>query len=924
MESPEGEGGPTLDIPLTVTAPPRHRPALLVRSSLAALTARISESRVTTIFAPAGSGKTTVALQWFKALQERGRPGIWLAARAGIHDLASFRQALRDAGVAAGLPWERLDPTGADDSWLTQLATPPDRVPVIVIDDAQLLAGDVLQFLGRLIASARDSITWIVVARGQLAMPLARTRALGVLVEVDGHDLKLTAAEAAQLVSRVADADVDAESMQQIVKDMDGWAAGLVMAAESYRACRTRVRGRVGWSGRLAADVAAYFQEEVLALQSEPTQAFVQATSILEELTPPACVAVTDDQGAGEILNDAFRSGLFLNALDLAKGRYTYHPMFLSSVRDSLVRRAPARAAELHRRASLHFSSVGTSLAALEHAHASGDPEFLADQLERLANDLIYAGYLYRIDEVSAELPWSVISSRPMLLLALAWRRIRRLSYAAAERFIGAAEKIWETRTDDVRLRNLIWHRRIMLDAARDHMSIVEGDAEKLLLELGDEEPYLSCSLLGQLMMARHEFYHRHDLLKREAEMRRILERPGSEFASITLKATIAPTFIAQGKIELAQKLLEESLAHAEAQRGVGSGLAALPALPLAELLYDLGQIERATALIDRYLPVVREWGYSDQFSAGYLVRARLAAARGDTAAALAGLEEAHLIAIECGFDRFRTAVVAEQVRILVLCGRTADAEAAMRAGDMEVTEDPVPRRAPTHRDENVAIAWMRIEMYRNNLVRAQTVASRWLEVAKRNLATRSIVTHLILLAEIAVLQGNQCKARRLFRDAIELAQPTGWVRPFLDEGDVIGVLLRETYAGGPSPDTPIDEFGARLLRLTRVDTGADGSASGDEGLCVASQLANRELEILRMVGGGLRNHEVGQRLGLTEGTVKWYLQQIFDKLGVRRRSQAVLRARSLGLLGKSRDEPSPTRVQPRLVSVERTSMRTQ
>ena len=76
--------------------------------------------------------------------------------------------------------------------------------------------------------------------------------------------------------------------------------------------------------------------------------------------------------------------------------------------------------------------------------------------------------------------------------------------------------------------------------------------------------------------------------------------------------------------------------------------------------------------------------------------------------------------------------------------------------------------------------------------------------------------------------------------------------------------------------------------------------------------------------GGGLRNHEVGQRLGLTEGTVKWYLQQIFDKLGVRRRSQAVLRARSLGLLGKSRDEPSPTRVQPRLVSVERTSMRTQ
>ena len=912
-----------MDIPLTVMVPPRPRAGLLVRPELSELTSRIGNSRVTTVCAPAGSGKTTAAIQWFEELQAGGRPGIWLAARAGIRDLASFRTALRDAGVAAGLPWRRLDPTGSDDSWLTHLATQPGRVPVVVIDDAQLLSSDVLQFLGRLIASARDAITWMIVARGLIAMPLARTRALGVLVEVDGRDLKLKPAEAKQLVASVAGITVKDEAMRQIVTDLDGWAAGLVMAAESYRSSQARTDDRVDWSDRLAADVAAYFQEEVLALQSEPTQAFVVETSILDELTPPACVAVTCDPNAGETLNDVFRSGLFLDAIDLAKGRYAFHPMFRRSVRDSTVRRAPARVAELHRRASTHYSSTGQALTALEHAHASGDPEFLADQLERLANELLYAGYLYRIDEVSAELPWSAISSRPMLLLALAWRRIRRLSYAAAERFISAAERIAETRKDDVHLRNLIWHRRIMLDAARDQMSIVEGNAEKLLLELGDQEPYLSCSLLGQLMTARYEFYHRHDLLKLEAETRRILERPGSQFASITLKATIAPTYIAQGKIALAQRLLEESLAHAEGRRGVGSGLAALPALPLAELLYDLGQLDRATALIAQYLPVVREWGYSDQLSAGYLVRARLAAARGDFSTALAGLEEAHLIAIECGFDRFRTAVVAEQVRILVICGRIDDAEAALRAGDITVTDDPVPGRAPTHREENVAIAWLRIEMHRNRLVQAQTVASRWLEVAKRNLATRSIVMHLILLAEIAMLRGNRCKARRLFRDAIEQAQPSGWVRPFLDEGETIGVLLRETYSEGPSPHTPIDEFGTRLLTLTRGESVADANATDDEGLNVAPQLASRELEILRMVGDGLRNHEIGLRLGLTEGTVKWYLQQIFDKLGVRRRSQAVLRTRSLGLLDQARDEPAASRLQARVAPPQRTSLRT-
>ena len=155
-----------------------------------------------------------------------------------------------------------------------------------------------------------------------------------------------------------------------------------------------------------------------------------------------------------------------------------------------------------------------------------------------------------------------------MLLLALAWRRIRSLAFNSAETLIamaadavatlqatGSATDMWLDH-----LRRLVEHRRILLLAARDDMIGVERRAEKLLAEFGDDQPYLSCALLAQLMASRRELYHFHDTLRLEAETRRALQRPGSDFASIALKSSVAPTLMAQGKMMAAEAMLEEAL----------------------------------------------------------------------------------------------------------------------------------------------------------------------------------------------------------------------------------------------------------------------------------------------------------------------------------------------------------------------------
>ena len=889
-------------VPTTIV-PPRAAHKYVVRETIERLVGDVGSSRVVTVSSPAGFGKTTAMLRWAELLREQGRPVLWIAARAGVDTLRSFEEALRQAMLSAGtLP---IHASLEDDprAWLTRLSSFSGPKPVLFIDDAQLLGREIRSFIEQMIASARDSMTTVIASRGECRINLARMRSLGYLLEVRVRHLCFNADEAAQLVQQQDDAEVPISEVQRIVVDTQGWAAGLVLAARAWQ--RDMAEGdppERGTTG-LRHEFASYFHEEVVEGLPQDVRDFIVDTSVLGELTPSACAAVVSTTDARTMLEEVFERGLFLAELDREHSRYRYYSLFREMVFGRLMMRAPERASELHRRASLFYADNGDLQLALDHAVQSGDTTFLADQFERLVEPMIYIGLLYRVDDLASELPWELLQSRPSLLLAMSWRRSRRLAFKSAERYIEAAEAAIAVKTENGELDEYaaeqigfrVRHRRIMLEAARDNMVYVERESERLLDDLGDDDPYLSCTLLAQLLAARRELFHFNDMLRLEAELKKALGRPGADFASIALKSSVAPTLVAQGKTQMARQFLTEAHTVAIEMEGQVSGLAALPALPLAELLYECGELKEAGELVERYLPSIRQWGFVDQLASGYLVRARLAAAEGDYASALSGLEEAHLVAIECGLDRLRALVISEQIRMLVKLGQLEQAEQLFWSSNLNFEGEPVPTLNPTRLNEFMATAWLRLEMHRFRLVRSRKIAKRWLEVVRKRGASRSAVTFELLLAEIAVLAGNRSEARRSVRAAVELAEPGGWIRPFVDEGEAIGSLLVEAYSSGPLLDTPVDRFAAKLVAVFQGNAQVEETEDDDYGL--GSALSLREVEILTLVSGSLRNREIGDRLGLTEGTVKWYMQQIYDKLGVRRRPQAVARARKYGIL---------------------------
>ena len=882
----------------TVIVPPKPPHDQIVRPNLDAKIDAIDRSRVATIVAPAGYGKTLAMLQWANQLVERGRPVLWLAARAGITTFAKFIEALAIGCKANGMAWTGEGDGDTLPASFANLMAEQNFRPVLVVDDAQILPPEIFDFLTQIVSGARDAMTMIIVSRSLNIIPIARLRAQGYLFEIGCADLRFSIDEASALITLIGDLPLSAEEVAELVEDTRGWPAGITMTRMiQSREMRAGGASAIRPSG-LRLEFESYFSEEVMSLEPVNVRNFLISTVILDELTPHACAAVTSGDDARAMLDHVEESGLFLHAIDTDRTRFSYHPLFREMVMRRLTERDPARAATLQRCASRHFVEMGQHLQAVKHARLTGDADFLADILDELAEPLIYSGNLYLVDELISELPNATFNTRPRLALAIAWRRIRSLAFESAETLIGLAEAEVERRKagafellDLQRLERAIEHRQLMLAAGRDDMRAIESRADTLLRKFGDTEPYLSCTLLAQLMASRRELYHFNDMLRLEAEARRALGRPGSEFAGIALKTSIAPTLAAQGKTDVAQIMLEEALEYATK---VGRpGVAALPALPLAEILYDRGDIAKAKTLVDKHLSTARLWGFSDQIAAGHIVKARILFNEGNRVDANKTLDEMQVLAIECGLSRLRAHAVSEQVCLLVRAGEAKLARTALDASGLWPTDEPYPTLNPSRQQESIAIAVIRVEMHGHRLHQARKIAKRWAEFVRRNGAVRSSIVFELLLAEIAILAGDRSEARRAVREAVTRAAPSNWTQIFLDEGEAIRSVLQETYGQGPAIDSVPDRFGRRLAGVLRNEI----EVEEDSEFGLSGRLMSREIDILRMVGGGLRNREIGERLGLTEGTVKWYMQQIYDKLGVRRRPQAVIRARQLGVL---------------------------
>src|SRR3984957_3587585 len=439
--------GPLLETKLHV---PRWRRSLVARPRLSERLSRGAESALTLVSAPAGFGKTTLLAEWLAAAPVDGRSVAWLSLDQRDNDPALFWTylvaALKTAapGIGAGALSLLQSPRPPSEADLAALLNDLDAIlndVVLVLDDYHVIdARDVQDGLAFLLEHLPPQIHLVIASRTDPALPLARLRGRGQLVEIRAADLRFTPGEAAAYLNEVMGLALTAADVAALEGRTEGWIAALQLVALSMQGREDTAAFIDGFAGddRYIVDFLA---EEVLQRQPEYIQRFLLQTSILDRLSGPLCDAVTGQDGGQAMLAALDRGNLFLVPLDDRRRWYRYHHLFADVLRARLLDERPGQLPDLHRRASGWFERSGERPVAIGHALAAEDFEYAADLVElaipgtrKSRQEAALRGWL-------KALPDAVIRVRPVLSVGYAGALLAVGEFEAVEGWLRDAER---------------------------------------------------------------------------------------------------------------------------------------------------------------------------------------------------------------------------------------------------------------------------------------------------------------------------------------------------------------------------------------------------------------------------------------------------------------------------------------------------
>jgi LuxR family maltose regulon positive regulatory protein len=875
---------------------PPIRPELVPRPRLIECLNAGLHRKLTLISAPAGFGKTTLVSEWVAGC-ERFEPKVrvaWLSLDEGDNDptrfLAYLVAALQTiaANIGAGVlgALQSPQPPPAESiltALLNEITTIPDTF-VLVLDDYHVVeAQPVDKALTFLLEHLPPQMHLVIATREDPHLPLARLRARGQLTELRATDLRFTSSEAAGFLNQVMGLNLSAEDIAALETRTEGWIAGLQLAAISMQGHKDAASFIKSFTGSHQF-VLDYLVEEVLQQQSERVQTFLLRTSILDRLCGPLCDAVLLDPSASgqETLEYLEHANLFIIPLDNERRWYRYHHLFADLLRQRLHQNiasstgdAESRVNELHIRASQWYEDNGLEIEAFHHAAAANDIERAERLIEGKGIPLHFRGAVTAILDWLASLPTTVLDARPSLWARYASFLLVNGQTTGVEEKLEAAEAALQGTEEDEKTRNLVGR----IAAARATLALTRYQVETMLAQSRRALEYLHPNNLSLRANANwtlgYAYLFQGD---RVAARRALTEAISLSQASGDIFTTLLAT-IGLGNVQEADNQLYVA---AETYQRVLQLAGDQPLqiineahLGLARVLYEWNDLDAAEQHGRRSLHLARQYDkVIDRFVICEVFLARLKLAQGDVAGAAAILAQASQSARQQNFVYRTPEVAAAQVLTLLRQGNLAAAA----------------HLAQTH---SLPLSQARVHLAQGDTSAALAV----LEPLCQEMETKGWADErlkvMVLQAVAHHAHGEKGKAVQLLGDALALAEPGGFIRIFVDEGLPMAHLLSEAAAQGIMPDY----IGKLLAAFEAEEQKSKDKSHLSPAQPLIEPLSQRELEVLQLIALGLSNREISERLFLALSTVKGHTRIIFDKLQVQRRTEAVARARELGLL---------------------------
>ncbi|GED69290.1 LuxR family transcriptional regulator [Brevibacillus reuszeri] len=878
--------------------PPR-RPKTVLRPRLVERLNEGLHRRLTLVTAPAGFGKTTLVSEW---LAECDRPIAWLSLDENDRDPARFLRYVCAALQTIGVRVE-ADIVGALQApqppsmeailtvLLNQIAASPEYFVLVLDDYHSAQSKSIDQLITFILAHLPPHMHVIITTRKDPDFSLARLRARSQLTELRAPELRFTFAEADAFFREVMSVTLSSEEMALLEARTEGWIAGLQLAALSMQGQEDASSVIQTFSGSHHF-VVDYLMEEVLQQQPVSVQSFLLRTSILERMCGPLCDAVLgstvgEQDGAfasgQEMLESLTHANLFLVPLDHDRRWYRYHHLFVDMLRERLQQSRQAKrtitdesVADLHIRASEWYEVNGLELEAFQHAIAAHDTKRATRLAEGEGMPLLFRGEVFPVMNWLQALPVGELDKRPSLWVMYASGLLMMGQTNDAEHKLKAAELALGGSRQGEENRDVIGH----IAAIRATMAVSKHQAETIREESNRAIQYLHSNNLPVRAAAMWTLGYAYQLQgERIAASEAYTEALAiSQKIGHTLVSMMAR--IGLGKVQEAENQL---IAAAKMYRLAGA-LAGNPPLPaaseaylgLARIYYEWNDLVAARQHGEKAVQLARQLEHTDRGIACEVFLAKQKLAIGEVSAAAVMLDRADRVARKQQFVAQLSSIA--EARIVV----------ALRQGNVAVAADLAQRQG------------LRTGQARVHLAQGDTAAALEIlesvrkEVGVQGLESESLKT-AVLFAAACYAHGQKHKGASVLKAALAITEPEGFVRTFIDEGFPMAQLLREVAATDGS-----SEYLCKLLAACEAEWKDDDKKGQQPVESVSSliePLSPRELEILELLARGLSNQEISERLFLALSTVKGYNRNLFDKLQVKRRTEAVARARQLGFV---------------------------
>ncbi len=825
--------------------------------------------------------------------------------------IAAFQRIRPLLGVEALAILEAAPPEAAPiEAILTSLINDIDAEPAalaLVLDDYHLIENQIIHDGVAFIIEhlPPTGMTLVITSRTDPPLPLSRWRVREELIELRAADLAFSAAETAVFLHSVTGLNLSGQEVDALTTRTEGWIAGLQMAALSMlgrapESIPDFIRSFTG-SHHYVLD---YLTEEVLQSQSENIQTFLLQTSILDRLSGPLCDAVFRDEGdrlrdeyqpSALVLRYLEQANLFTISLDDERCWYRYHHLFADLLRNRLASLHPELVPILHRRASEWYEAAGYTEETIAHAFKANNDERLARLIEKYAWDMLHQSKYSLLFSWIEALPPTQVAARPWLCVYQSWTRhwagLRaegEVSLQTAEQLLARSPSSRGEIAEDGRLIGGY------MATVRAHYALTNEEIPQVLeqarkaLQLLPGDDYFTRSTVGvALGGAFWGIGDRANAERTYANCAADALQGGYPYRASSALCYVGMQQVKQARLQRAQETYQKALSLATGPGGSYFPNAGYPLAKLGELACEWNDLEQARRYVNEGVKQCIQLGHVDLMAEAFIALTRVQLAQQDFGGVIETLQQTTRLLQETKVDPWICCWLDDcRLRLWAATGRLVEIIDWIETSGLRVF-DPFN----FHHDLdhiNLARALVFVGNQHSSkpyLDDALGLLARLVTAAEAAAWSHEAIKILILQALALQTIGEGAAAVSALSRALTLAEPSGYVRSFIDEGEPMAELLQETAERGIATGSV-----NKLLSEFRI---------GQLQPALVEPLSPREIEVLRLLAAGLPNKGIAQTLVIAVGTVKKHLKNIYGKLNVHSRTAAIARARELGILSE-------------------------